>query len=66
MTAAAPDGVVVRELTPKQISENSYRRALAALQEGRVNAALADLDKAVEIDPRQKGVPSTKGTLTQN
>lgn len=63
MTAAAPDGVVVRELTPKQISENSYRRALAALQEGRVNAALADLDKAVEIDPRNDAARQTYVSL---
>lgn len=63
MTAAASDGVVVRELTPKQISENSYRRALAALQEGRVNAALADLDKAVEIDPRNDAARQTYVSL---
>jgi MSHA biogenesis protein MshN len=31
-TPATGDGVVLRELTPKQMSENSYRRALAALQ----------------------------------
>lgn len=56
---AAGEGVVVRDLTPKQMSENSYRRALAALQEGRVNTALTDLDKAVEIDPRNDAARQT-------
>jgi len=63
--AAQPpgDGVVLRELTPKQASENSYRRALAALQEGRVSAALADLDKAVELDPRNDAARQTYVSL---
>lgn len=63
---AAPspdDGVVLRELTPKQASDNAYRRALAALQEGRVSAALADLDKAVEIDPRNDAARQTYVSL---
>lgn len=53
----------MRDLTPKQMSENSYRRALAALQEGRINAALADLDKAVEIDPRNDAARQTYVSL---
>ena len=57
------DGVVVRDLTPKQMSENSYRRALVALQEGRVSAALADLDKAVEVDPRNDAARQTYVSL---
>jgi MSHA biogenesis protein MshN len=62
--AATPaDGVVLRELTPKQASENSYRRALVALQEGRVSAALADLDKAVELDPRNDAARQTYVSL---
>lgn len=63
--AAQPpvDGVVLRELTPKQASENAYRRALAALQEGRVSAALADLDKAVEVDPRNDAARQTYVSL---
>jgi MSHA biogenesis protein MshN len=55
--------VVLRELTPKQASENSYRRALLALQEGRVSAALADLDKAVELDPRNDAARQTYVSL---
>jgi MSHA biogenesis protein MshN len=62
--AATPaDGVVLRELTPKQASENSYRRALVALQEGRVSAALADLDKSVELDPRNDAARQTYVSL---
>lgn len=61
--ATSEDGVVVRELTPKQMSENSYRRALVALQEGRVSAALADLDKAVELDPRNDAARQTYVSL---
>ncbi|WP_373991990.1 tetratricopeptide repeat protein [Duganella sp. BuS-21] len=61
--AKAEDGVVLRELTPKQMSENSYRRALAALQEGRVSTALADLDKSVEIDPRNEAARQTYVSL---
>jgi MSHA biogenesis protein MshN len=61
--AAPADGVVLRELTPKQMSENSYRRGLAALQEGRVSAALADLDRAVEIDPRNDAARQTYVSL---
>jgi MSHA biogenesis protein MshN len=62
--AATPaDGIVQHELTPKQMSENSYRRALAALQEGRVNVALADLDKAVELDPRNDAARQTYVSL---
>lgn len=53
----------MRDLTPKQMSENSYRRALAALQEGRVSAALADLDKAVDIDPRNDAARQTYVSL---
>lgn len=51
------------ELTPKQLSDNNYRRALAALQEGRVSTALADLDRALEIDPRNEAARQTYVTL---
>ena len=54
---------MVRELTPQQQSENSYRRALAALQEGRVSAAMADLDKALEVDPRNDAARQTYVSL---
>jgi MSHA biogenesis protein MshN len=57
--AAAPANGAVSELTPKQVAENTYRRALVALQEGRVSTALADLDRAVEIDPRNDAARQT-------
>jgi MSHA biogenesis protein MshN len=62
-SGTSADGVVLRDLTPKQISENSYRRALVALQEGRVSAALVDLDKAVEVDPRNDAARQTYVSL---
>jgi MSHA biogenesis protein MshN len=49
----------VSELTPKQVAENTYRRALVALQEGRVSTALSDLDRALEIDPRNDAARQT-------
>lgn len=51
------------ELTPKQLSENTYRRALASLQEGRVSSAMADLDRALEIDPRNEAARQTYVSL---
>jgi MSHA biogenesis protein MshN len=56
--AAAASGAVT-ELTPKQVAENTYRRALSSLQEGRVSTAMADLDRAVEIDPRNDAARQT-------
>ena len=47
------------ELTPRQLSENTYRRALAALQDGRLSAAMADLDRALELDPRNDAARQT-------
>ena len=62
---AHADGSVTTkpELTPKQLSENTYRRGLASLQDGRVNAALADLDRALEIDPRNDAARQTYVSL---
>jgi MSHA biogenesis protein MshN len=57
--AAAPAGGAITELTPKQVAENTYRRALTSLQEGRVSNALADLDRALEIDPRNDAARQT-------
>ncbi|MFS2002061.1 tetratricopeptide repeat protein [Duganella sp. CT11-25] len=56
--AASASGAVT-ELTPKQVAENTYRRALSSLQEGRVSTAMADLDRAVEIDPRNDAARQT-------
>ncbi len=63
-SARAEAGVTTKpELTPKQLSENTYRRALAALQEGRLSVALADLDRALEIDPRNDAARQTYVSL---
>ncbi|MET0264986.1 MAG: tetratricopeptide repeat protein [Duganella sp.] len=57
---AAPAASAARqELTPQQQSENTYRRALTALQDGRVSVALTDLDRALEIDPRNEPARQT-------
>ena len=64
--AGAPGAVGLTtgpELTPRQLSENTYRRALAALQEGRVSAAMADLEHALEVDPRNDAARQTYVSL---
>lgn len=47
------------ELDPVQLSENSYRRALLALQEGRVSVALSGLDRALDLNPRNDAARQT-------
>ena len=56
---AAPEGEIVHELSPAQLSENTYRRALVALQEGRVSEALADLERSLDINPRNDAARQT-------
>lgn len=51
------------DLTPKQVAENTYRRALSSLQEGRVTTAMADLERALEIDPRNEAARQTYVSL---
>ncbi len=60
---AAQAHAAVSDLTPKQVAENTYRRGLASLQEGRVTSALADLEKAIEIDPRNDAARQTYVSL---
>ena len=60
---AEAEGVSRRELTPKVESDSAYRRALVALQEGRVSVAMADLERAVEIDPRNESARQTYVSL---
>ncbi|RFP21984.1 hypothetical protein D0T25_10650 [Duganella sp. BJB488] len=60
---AAGEGTITHDISPQQMAENSYRRALVALQEGRVSAALADLDRALEIDPRNEAARQTNISL---
>lgn len=48
-----------RELGPTQLAENTYRRALLALSEGRLSEAFNELDRALEIDPRNDAARQT-------
>src|SRR6202007_1332214 len=41
------------------MAENTYRRALVSLQEGRVSEALADLERALDINPRNDAARQT-------
>jgi len=56
---ASSDGEIIHELSPAQLSENTYRRALVALQEGRVSEALADLERSLDINPRNDAARQT-------
>ncbi|MBV6323408.1 tetratricopeptide repeat protein [Duganella sp. HSC-15S17] len=56
-------GTITHDISPQQMAENTYRRALVALQEGRISAALADLDRALEIDPRNEAARQTNISL---
>ncbi|HEX8606438.1 MAG TPA: tetratricopeptide repeat protein [Pseudoduganella sp.] len=54
-------------LTSQQQGENAYRRALAALQEGRVTEGLAALEHAVHVYPRHHAARQTLvGLLLEN
>ncbi|WP_235914222.1 tetratricopeptide repeat protein [Rugamonas rivuli] len=61
--AVGNTGTITHDISPKQMAENTYRRGLVALQEGRVNAALADFDRALEIDPRNEAARQTNISL---
>lgn len=52
-------GTITHNLSPKLMAENTYRRGLVALQEGRINAALTDFERALEIDPRNEAARQT-------
>ena len=60
---AQMEGVSRREATPKLESDGAYRRALVALQEGRLSVAMADLERALEIDPRNEAARQTYVSL---
>jgi MSHA biogenesis protein MshN len=54
-------------LTSRQQGENAYRRALAALQEGRVTEGIAALEQAVHVYPRHEAARQTLvGLLIEN
>ncbi|WP_348697707.1 tetratricopeptide repeat protein [Duganella fentianensis] len=52
-------GTITHNLSPKLMAENTYRRGLVALQEGRTHAALGDFERALEIDPRNEAARQT-------
>ncbi len=56
---ATGSGNTVRDLGPEQMAENTYRRALVSLQEGRVSEAMADLERALDINPRNEAARQT-------
>jgi MSHA biogenesis protein MshN len=54
-------------ITSQQQGENAYRRGLAALQEGRVQEAIASMEQAVFLYPRNEGARQTLvGLLLEN
>jgi MSHA biogenesis protein MshN len=54
-------------MTSQQQGENAYRRGLAALQEGRVQEAIASMEQAVFLYPRHESARQTLvGLLLEN
>jgi len=70
VSASAPSTVKPQQgadLSLAQQSENAYRRALASLQEGRVSEAIAGMDNALDLNPRNDGARQTLiGLLVEN
>jgi MSHA biogenesis protein MshN len=65
--ASAPAAAEGRVETESQGAENAYRRGLAALQEGRVNEAMASLQAALRTSPRHEAARQTLvGLLIEN
>lgn len=60
---AAPLVVGGREMTSVQRAESQYRRALAALDEGRVNSAMEGLGHTLRLNPRHDGARQTLVSL---
>ncbi|MES2150480.1 MAG: tetratricopeptide repeat protein [Pseudomonadota bacterium] len=56
--AAAPQAGG-REMSPAQRAESEYRRALAALPEGRVSDAIAALEQSLKLEPRHEAARQT-------
>lgn len=61
------NGAQGRSETPVQRADNSYRRALASLQEGRVGEAIAGLQQTLRANPRHDAARQTLvGLLVEN
>lgn len=64
---AAQPGAGGVTVTSQQQGENAYRRGLAALQEGRVQEAIANMEQAVFLYPRHEAARQTLvGLLIEN
>lgn len=48
-----------KHVTPQQSIDNTWRRALADLQDGRVDEAMAGLQRTLQRDPRHQGARET-------
>lgn len=48
-----------KQVTPQQRIDNGYRRALAYLQDGRIEDAMAGLQQTLALDPRHQGARET-------
>ncbi|KAB8044992.1 tetratricopeptide repeat protein [Janthinobacterium aquaticum] len=48
-----------KQVTPQQRIDNGYRRALAYLQDGRIEEAMAGLQQTLALDPRHQGARET-------
>ena len=65
--AATPPGTGGVTVTSQQQGENAYRRGLVALQEGRVQEALSNMEQAVFLYPRHDTARQTLvGLLIEN
>jgi len=65
--APAADASQGRSETGQQRADNTYRRALASLQDGRVNDAIAGLQQTLRVNPRHDAARQTLvGLLVEN
>lgn len=65
--AGAPAATQGRSETNLQRVDNTYRRALASLQDGRVNEAIAGLQQTLRVNPRHDAARQTLvGLLVEN
>lgn len=65
--AAPANGAQGRSETGVQRADNTYRRALASLQEGRVNEAITGLQQTLRTNPRHDAARQTLvGLLVEN
>ena len=49
----------IKEMTPQQQAENTYRKAVAMVQQGRTKEAIDELTHALQLDPRHTAARQT-------